>query len=220
MQKSKFWGIVEDKLQMEGIEQPWRLSLSAISTVESVLLNIVQNIEQWQNYLHPDRNLVFYLLCALKYGATDKDSPKAWSYDPAEVTLHNAEEFTNLLYQRSPRGSISFLWILSGDDTFIQPSNKETYLELVSSSLDGYTEEEECKVRLLEGAAVGIIRGKKVDVYPVPKNWEEVTGYVRHDLDKMTAVEKATKELSHELKAFVDLLGWETVNAKLHELRS
>lgn len=147
-------------------------------------------------------------------------SPKTKQYDPNCITLHSGEgEFRRVLFQNPPRGAITFVHdMIGGMAAFSQPAQRERLVTFVRGNKGGLYYEDGTPSKV-DGAVLGFIRGKRIDLYLFPQNWAEIVEDVRDELDKMTAEEKASVELPYELKAFVDLLGWEMVNNELQKLR-
>ena len=138
-------------------------------------------------------------------------------YQPQDITIHlSEEEFENILFQKPPRGAITFMWNIFDEDGFTRPSNNE---RLVTFLYDYHHDGDEITNENITGAVLGFIKGKCLELYAFPQTWFSIIEQVHHEIGKMTAVEKAGKEISHELKAFVDLLGWDVVNTKLQKLK-
>jgi hypothetical protein len=174
------------------------------------------------NHRNTPRQLLPELLTALAFTSFEGNTPMAKQFRPKDVMLHSDQDFREILFQKPPRGVLTFRWDIFDEDGFVYPNNRETLAVFIRRTMwdnkkdtgdyEGWTN--------ITGAALGFIRGDKLDVYPFPINWGEIVDDVRHHLRKMTAAEKAKKQLSFELKSLVDLVGWDAVNGELAKLRS
>ncbi|MFA6493245.1 MAG: hypothetical protein WCV58_03850 [Patescibacteria group bacterium] len=212
--QSRFWEYINNH---GGAKEFWKhQNYSAIMhEVHLLLMSEVSDKQSWANFKYDSVSLFL----ALASGAADGKSPKVMQYDPKNVTLHVGEdEFKKLLFQKPPRGTVPFVYDILGTDSLIQPGHGErlvTYLR----GMHFFSEEDDQPFEF-EWVVVGFIRGEKIDMYPFPKNWPEIIEQIRYELDKMTAKEKAVIELPHELRAFVELLGYDAVSAELQKFRT
>ncbi len=222
MSASNFWKFIhrenfgrEDLCCDFGVEDtPW-------SKARDILLAEMPQAKEWIFRTDcPDldrvRVLLPEVLFALRYGAFEDKSPSPQEFEPENITLHLSEEkFEEVLFAHPPRGAITFYWNIYSEDGFAQPRGRERIEQLLRDvTYDGEYPDG------LSGGAFGFIRGKKLELYTFPVNWISIAERVHHELDRMTAKEKASKELRFELDSFMRLLGWEAVNTTLQKLRS
>ena len=225
MQPSKFWGFVNSG-QFGSVSDCWpRIWDDEEARTEAIrmLLSECPSAEAWvayePHYRHHNPSLFYDLVLNLAGGSSDNESPKPMMYDPANFTFHyDAEKFRQMLLQRPVRGSVNAIYEVMEGSAFWQPGSNERFVTVARQHFWRDDDDVHCWSDL-DGAAILLICGDKVDVYPFPQNWGEVLDSVRDELDHMTAREKATVELPVVLKSFVDLLDWGLVMDALEALR-
>ena len=228
MPQSKFWEFVnaqqmDEDAWMHAAYGPDRSWVKA----RDILISELPEAEKWKqigksNDQNSPRVLLPELLMSLAWGSFDGKSPLPRQYEPKDITLHlSRDDFENILFQKPPRGAITFRWDIYDEDGFELPQNRETLAVFSRRTMWLTKEQTGSDERYISptGVAFGIIRGEKLDIYPFPHDWQSVLDSVRQQMRKMTAAEKARKQLSHELKSLVDLVGWKDVHAELLKLR-
>ncbi len=220
MSESKFWQFVSGKKHSlyEWVgKRPhdWEW-VGAFTLLRQELPEAIE----WESWGESPRCLMLEFLCALAGGSFDENSPKPMQFNPADIMLHFSEEdFEAILFQKPPRGAITFVWTTYDEDGFQIPRSEHRLATYLRQEFYQRGEGENGYIDNLTGATLGFIRGKKLELYVFPNAWSGIVEHVHQELKKMTATEKAKKQLPYELKAFVDLLGWSTVSAELEKLR-
>ena len=221
MQPSEFWQYLEQFGSLSDRSSGFWRNSEAVVEATRLLLAECSGAQQWIANCAAC-HLFLEMIVALRIGGWMEggDSPKPGKYMPANCTFHHGiAEFRQLLFQHPVRGAINAIWSQEGCDYFRQPRSTERLATFVRDQLwqdedPGY--EEWCRPY---GAAILLIRGDRVDIYPFPEQWTDIVEGVRNDLDHMTAREKVAAELPVVVKSFVDLLGWGPVMDELEILR-
>lgn len=230
MRTNRFWDFIEGCRATEGKEYLAEVSEGSVTQAIRMLNESIPIAARWTHFrpVAVNGSPIFLLMAALYEGSHGENSPRAWKYAPEDVTLHlDSETFEEVLFQTPPRGAVCFFWdTFDFDDSFHQLRAGQRIAMQVRSKayepglhFDPETGKAEGGYLEYTAAAIGFIHGTKVEVFAFPISWMDILDKARHDLDRMTAKEKAAKQLPHELKAFVDLLGWDAVNAALQQLR-
>ncbi len=231
-----FWDLIDELDQKTGSEDhfSWlyrpKEFQQDIASLVRVLGETVPGADAWQHDVdgHPA-----YLLPAV-LGCLCHGSSPGGSYEPSptpdvrwgegDTRLEVVPDgFEDLLYQRAPRGATSFLWTCYSEyeGSVATIGNRQTRLvtSVRSRLYDPEDVDEEHGYYTPSAAAIGIARGKKLELYPFPPEWWKVVNRVHREVSRMTARRRAEREMTHELRGFVDLLGWEAVNKALQRLR-
>jgi len=216
---SKFWDLIET-LGDYGVWMNEHPEPPQVARARELLLQELPEAAQWLKWDEDDPcPLIFDLMVALAWYAGEDPSPKPMMYDPKDVTFPSSEEdFERVLFQKPPRGAITFLWDAVEIGGFQYPPHGGERLVTFLRNLEFLRDEDGC-ARLYDGAALGFIRGKKVELFAFPKNWAEIVERVHHEVRRMTAAEKAAKTMPTELQSFVDLLGLDKVREALEALK-
>ncbi len=215
---SEFWKHINKR----GFDTFWDTSnKQEIEEAQKLLVSELPDADKWREhwgYGSARPLLYLFLLWMADNSLSAPKNPKPMQYNPKDITLHFAEEeFQDILFQKMPRGAITLAWSTIDDGGgFTLPSGDEKRVlrfvrDCFCDDVNGH-----CS---LDSGVLCFIRKKKLELYIFPEKWLDIVEYVHHEIDKMTAVEKVRKELPHELKSFVDLLGWESVNTELAKLK-
>jgi hypothetical protein len=225
MTQSQFWSYVNEQAinELEWVSAAHNADVRWVKACE-LLLAELPSAKDWvakeDDRYRYKRILMPELLFALAWGSFDGKSPKPMQYHPSDITLHfSEEEFENILFQKPPRGAITFRWDIYDEDAFFIPPAGKCIAPSIRDVCYDPGDEEHPYPGNLTGGVIGFIRGRKIELYVFPPTWTGILEHVYQELKKMTAKEKAKKQLSHELKALVDLLGWDAVNTQVQKLR-
>jgi hypothetical protein len=166
------------------------------------------------------RNLMPQLLFALAWGACIDQSPAPRRFHPGDITIHSSREaFRDILFQNQPRGAVMFLWGISGEDFFSRPANAgESVSSFVRRKLRNSHMGEE-QQNELRGLVLGFARNDKLKIYPFPRDWWAIVEEARREKKKMSPEDKARKQLNHELRSLIEVVGWNDVDEALWKLR-
>lgn len=223
--RSDFWAFVDSE-EFGTLRNRWGKlwnNQEAVAQAARLLLEEAPNSGNWKpnpkgNYT--DGNLALELITAIAAGATDTNSPRPVRYHPSVFKFHyDIAELESLLYQFPPIGAVAAMYrSFEGDDGFHQPASNQHLVGVVRQALwesgaDGQYWNEP------DGAAMLLIAGDRIDVYPFPENWIEVVEKVRTGLDHMTSREQVAITMPFELDTWVKLVGWGPVMDALEALR-
>lgn len=213
---SRFWDFMNEHGREAAEHQP------LIDLANELLLEELPSAGNWlYDWEIPGWNAL-YMLTAIKWGDFfGTKSPRQMQYDPKDVTLHfDEQEFRDLIMLKPARGMLTYMWTMYDEDCIAQPSSKATRIvSFICNELNALHDDEEMRSNP-GAAAILIARDKRLDAYVFPKNWRDIVEAVYWELKKMTAKEKAAKDLPHVLREFAGLLGWEAVNREVEKMGS
>ncbi len=225
---SKFWEHVNSQHFVNHMRrfEAWHKSAYTRSSLwgeaTNVLLAELPQAGQWLSFRaesKEQRPLLTELLLALAWGGCfGPGLPERREFDPQDIRFHGTEEFEQLMYQKTPKGSQTFFWSISDEDGLAISKGDERIASFLHRKLQDNDPESDGYFTV-SGAAVGLIRKEQIDLYPFPENWKHILMRARKDIRRMTATERAKKQLEFEIKSFVNLVGWKEVNATVERLR-